>query len=399
MGAIRKIMAAMLVGSALMAFQTDAYAQSRSGGSRSSSGSSRSTSVQRSSSNTSTRKSPAVSNGASSASRQTARPSGQTSRSSASRPSNPSGAVKPSNGSNRPSAAPSGSRPSVGNSGRPSNDNKPSAVGRPAGQPSSRPDNGFKPGNQNRPIGVTRPVSRPSDRPQNGPSHNRPSHNKPVVYPQKPGHVARPHKPSHHVGVKPPMRPAIYVYPAHVHRPYYGHRHPRPRPGVVIRPYYGTVIAHNIAAGMAWTAVRLAYFSSVARTYNKINDNYAYIAEQNAVIAQNNAIIAAQNQAIAQADALAQSAYDKANSLGLVQSYAAADMEYYYQNGVFYVLDSDGDYKVIVPPAGALVESLPSDRKTVKLRGEVYYQVDDTIYQAVNVDGNLYYEVLGQLYK
>lgn len=150
---------------------------------------------------------------------------------------------------------------------------------------------------------------------------------------------------------------------------------------------------------MAWTAVRLAYFSSVARAYSRISENNAYIAEQNAIIAQNNAVIAAQNQAIAQSDALAQAAYDKAQRLGLVQSYAAANMDYFYQNGVFYVLDADGEYRVIVPPAGAIVDSLPNDKTTVTLGGEVFYQVDDTIYQTRNIDGRLYYEVLGQLYR
>lgn len=168
---------------------------------------------------------------------------------------------------------------------------------------------------------------------------------------------------------------------------------------MIFRPYYGTIIAHDIAAGMAWRAVRLAYFSSVARTYSKISENIAYIAEQNAIIAQNNAIIAAQNHAIASSDALAQAAYNKAQMLGLVQSYAAADMEYFYQNGVFYVLDADGQYRVIVPPAGAIVEDLPSDREKIRLNGEVYYQVDDTIYQQVRIDGHKYYEVLGQLYR
>jgi hypothetical protein len=196
--------------------------------------------------------------------------------------------------------------------------------------------------------------------------------------------------------VKVPHRPPVYVYPS---RPHFGTRPPRPRPGVVIRPYYGTIIAHKIAADMAWTAVKLAYYSSVVRTYDLITDNNAYIAQQNAIIAQNNAVIAAQNQAIAQSDALAQAAYNKAQRLGLVQSYAAADMEYYYQNGVFYVLDMDGEYRVIIPPAGAIVDSLPSDRKTVTLGGEVFYQVDDTIYQSRNIDGVLYFEVLGQLYK
>ena len=39
-----------------------------------------------------------------------------------------------------------------------------------------------------------------------------------------------------------------------------------------------------------------------------------------------------------------------ASQLGLVQSYADASVNYYYQ---------DGSYYVIVPPAGALVEELP----------------------------------------
>ena len=271
--------------------------------------------------------------------------------------------------------------------------NKPS--GQPGNKPAAdgnKPNGDFKPGNQNKPIGVNRPGVRPSDRPQNGPSHSRP-----VNAPQRPGYV--PNRPSRPSGVNTPMRPAVYVYPNYVTRPYPGHRPPRPRPGVIFRPYYGTVIAHNIASSMAWTAVRLAYYSSVARTYSLISENNAYIAEQNAIIAQNNAIIAAQNQAIANSDMLAQSAYNKAQRLGLVQSYGAADLEYFYQNGVFYVLDADGQYRVIVPPAGALVDELPDDKEKIKINGEVYYQVDDTIYEQVKIDGQKYYEVLGQLYK
>lgn len=390
MGSLKTIFAAMLLGSALMAYQTDAYAQSRNGSSRSSSGSSRTTSVQRPASNTSARKSPTVSERKSSSTGQTAaRPSYRSG--SASRPSGQS-VARPSGNNARPSSGsvsrPSGqsSRPSVGGSSRPSGQSvtRPSGskVNRPSGTPSrpvDRPVNDYKPGNQNRPIGVTRPGTRPADRPHNGAIHNRP------------------HRPAHPVGVKPPMRPPIYVYPVHVHRPHYVHRPPRPRPGVIIRPYYGTIISHNIAAGMAWTAVRLAYYSSVARTYSQISQNNAYIAEQNATIARNNAVIAAQNRAIAQSDALAQVAYDKAQRLGLVQSYAAANMEYYYQNGVFYVLDADGEYRVIVPPAGAIVDSLPDDMTTVTLGGEVFYRVDNTIYQTRNIDGKLCFEVLGQL--
>ena len=61
-------------------------------------------------------------------------------------------------------------------------------------------------------------------------------------------------------------------------------------------------------------------------------------------------------------------------------------------------MDSDGEYKVILPPAGALVESLPEDFDMITLKGEEYYKVDDTIYKVTVSDGKPYFEVLGQLY-
>lgn len=95
---------------------------------------------------------------------------------------------------------------------------------------------------------------------------------------------------------------------------------------------------------------------------------------------------------------LADQAYTLANELGLVQSYAAADGSYYYQDGVFYTMDSNGDYQVILPPAGALVETLPEDYDMVTLKGEEYYKVDETVYKVTISDGKPYFEVLGQLY-
>ena len=86
---------------------------------------------------------------------------------------------------------------------------------------------------------------------------------------------------------------------------------------------------------MTWAAVRLSYYYTVANTYSQINENNQYIAEQNAIIAQNNALIAQQNAQIAAGQQQAQVAYSLANQLGLVQSYAAAGSEYYYQDGVF----------------------------------------------------------------
>ena len=163
------------------------------------------------------------------------------------------------------------------------------------------------------------------------------------------------------------------------------------------RPPFGTSLAANLIADIAWTAVKLSYYNTVANTYSKISENNAYIAQQNEVIAQNNATIAAQNQMIAQSQLKAQAAYGLANSLGLVQSYAAAGTSYFYQDGVFYAQAADGQYYVIVPPAGALVEALPEDFDMVTLDGKEYYKVDDTIYQVTISDGKPYFEVLGQM--
>lgn len=201
----------------------------------------------------------------------------------------------------------------------------------------------------------------------------------------------------------------VRVLPTHVHRyvhygvTYYCYNDIwyRPYGGyyVVCRPPFGTVLAANLIADMTWAAVRLSYYYTVANTYSTINENNQYIAEQNAIIAQNNATIAAQNAEIAAGQQQAQAAYGLAAQLGLVQSYAAAQTEYYYQDGVFYVMDANGEYKVIVPPAGALVETLPDDFDMVTLSdGNEYYKVDDTIYRVTVLEGKPYFEVLGQLY-
>ena len=159
------------------------------------------------------------------------------------------------------------------------------------------------------------------------------------------------------------------------------------------------MLAANLIADMTWAAIRFSYYNTVAQTYSQINENNEYIAQQNAVIAQNNATIAAQNAQIAAGQQQAQAAYSLANELGLVQSYAAAESTYYYQDGVFYTMDTNGQYSVIVPPAGALVETLPEDYDLVTLKdGNQYSKVDDTVYKVTIVEGKPYFEVLGQLY-
>ena len=91
-------------------------------------------------------------------------------------------------------------------------------------------------------------------------------------------------------------------------------------------------------------------------------------------------------------------AYNLANRLGLVQSYASADEPYYYQDGVFYKMNSSGQYEVIVPPAGALVSELPDDYEIITLDGQNFYKVDNTVYTLTLVSGTPYLEVLGQMY-
>ena len=175
-----------------------------------------------------------------------------------------------------------------------------------------------------------------------------------------------------------------YVYNDIWYRPYNGYY-------VVSRPPVGISLAASIVSGIAWTAIQLSY-------YNTINENNEYIAQQNAVIAQNNATIAAQNQEIALSQSKAQAAYGLAKELGLVQSYGSASVSYFYQDGVFYSQGPDGEYYVIVPPAGAMVDRLPEDFDVVILNGNKYYKVDETVYQMVVQDGVPYFEVLGQMY-
>lgn len=441
----------MLIGSAAVAFQVDADAQSRNGASRSttttrssngSSNSSRSSSVSAQKKQTAarpsvqTRQNSSVqtsrpSGGSRSVSRQpVTRPSAQSTRPSvqSTRPSTQNTrpsvqSTRPSNGTqsvNRPTATRPATRPSVQQS-------KPSAQTKPStGAPNNRPQSGAvttrKPSpTVNRPAaGQSRPDTRPAQRPGAG-SAFKPDHGKPPVK-VHPGH--KPSGPRVH----PVHRDFIaYDRPPHFWAPhyhYFGHRvrvlpsrarvHVhfgvsyycyndiwyRPYGGyyVICRPPFGTVLAANLIADMAWTAVRFSYYNTVINKYRQINENNKYIAEQNEIIARNNATIAAQNAAIAMNQQQAATAFTLADELGLIQSYAAADGEYFYQDGVFYAKDASGEYKVIVPPAGALVDSLPDDYEMVTLSdNKEYYKVDDTVFKVTLNDGKPLFEVLGQL--
>ena len=164
----------------------------------------------------------------------------------------------------------------------------------------------------------------------------------------------------------------------------------------ICRPPFGYVYVPDII-DVAYAACRIAFYCSEINAYNTVNENARTIAEQNAIIAQNNATIAQQNSEIALNTAAAQESYAVANNLGLVQAYADASTEYFYDDGVFFTQGADGKYTVIVPPAGALVTELPDDFDTITLGGNEYYKVDDTVYELKVVDGTAYFQVLGQL--
>lgn len=449
MRTIRNLIAAMLIGSAAVAFQVDASAQSRSVN--------RSSSTRESSTRSSSAVKPSAQKGKpsvqatrpSSPGRQTAtRPSStQNSRPSSTQNSRPSvQSNRPSSQNGRPSSGnasvnrpsenkqtatrpaatrpaatrPAATRPAAQNS-RPSAQTKPSAA-----KPENRPQSGAvatrkpSPTVNRPPAGQAKPDTRPAQRPGAGsafkPDHAKPpvkvhpNHkpDKPRVHPShrdfitydKPAHFWNPNH--HYFGYRVRVLPArarlfrhhgiaYYCYNDIWYRPFGGYY-------VICRPPLGTVLAANLIADMAWTAVRFSYYNTVFNNYRQINENNRYIAEQNEIIAKNNATIAAQNAAIAMNQNQAASAYTLADELGLVQSYAAANAEYFYQDGVFYAQDPSGEYKVIVPPAGALVESLPDDYEMVTLGGEEYYKVDDTVYKVTLSDGKPFFEVLGQLY-
>ncbi len=240
-------------------------------------------------------------------------------------------------------------------------------------------------------------------------------HDRPFMDWNRPGHFygGNPHYFGYRVRYLPHYRRVrywgidYYFYNDIWYRYYLGHY-------VICRPPYGIGFGYDLY-NLELDVIRFAYYNNVYRSYHIINSNYDTILEQNRIIAENNAIIAAQNAMIAAQQATPShigaaagpvedlnalkslDSYTLATRLGLIQSYAAANQEYYYDDGVFFVRDN-GEYKVIVPPAGALIKALPDDYEIVRLAdNNEYYRVDDTIYRMTVTDGVPYFEVLGQL--
>lgn len=230
--------------------------------------------------------------------------------------------------------------------------------------------------------------------------HRIPPRDRDFMAYDRPSHFYDHHNPhcfGYRVEVLPPRYKVVtyygvnyYMYNDVYYRPYGGHY-------IVCRPPFGVTIALPIA-NLAFATVNFAYYSNVYRTYGTIDANNRYIDQQNRIIAQNNATILAQNRSIAMNPNAAMSSYEIANRLGLVQSYAYADRNYFYQDGIFYIVNGSGQYQVIVPPAGALVQALPEDYDIITLSGVQYYRVDDTVYRLTLVSGTPYLEVLGQMY-
>lgn len=230
--------------------------------------------------------------------------------------------------------------------------------------------------------------------------HRIPPRDRDFMHYDRPGHFYDHHHPhcfGFRVEVLPPRYEVVryfgidyYIYNDVYYRPYRGHY-------IVCRPPFGVTIARSVV-DISFATVNFAYYSNVYRTFGAIDANNRYIDQQNRIIAQNNATIMAQNRAIAMNPNSALSSYEIANRLGLVQSYAYADRNYFYQDGVFYIVNAGGQYQVIVPPAGALVQNLPEDYDIITLGGVQYYRVDDTVYRLTLVSGSPYLEVLGQMY-
>ena len=166
---------------------------------------------------------------------------------------------------------------------------------------------------------------------------------------------------------------------------------------VVCRPPFGTPLEVAIDRAIL-RSIRFAYYCDTYRTFTRTFDYYNVIARQNMIIAQQNARLIAQQSAYAINSNRALTAYELAEKLGLVQSYAYANSEYFYMDGVFYTISASGTYSTIVPPAGALVTSLPDDYEVIVMNGIEYYMVDNTVYRTTLFEGQPYLEVLGQMY-
>ena len=202
----------------------------------------------------------------------------------------------------------------------------------------AKPGNSAKPGKD-----AARPSNKSVDvRPSNKPAgHGAVAHNSvPSHNPGRPAHRPNPayrpaHRPTPPAAYRPAHRPTP---PPPAHRPTPPPPAHRPSVGYVFRPL----------AGVTYTLCRFA-------------ETIATISACNAIA-------------------------------------RAANTNYYYNDGCFYKERYDGRYEVVVPPAGAIVYSLPDYYETLTLNGVLYYKVYDTLYSlTVDASGTPAFLVVGQM--
>lgn len=361
-------------------------------------------------------------------SRTTSRESGTAPRSqgSSSRTSRPSGGSQVRPRSSRPAAQPARSssntqnrqpaRPASGGHNTTQN-RQPARTGNNVPRTTPRPGNPGRPATPVNPGPGTRPPHATAPRPTPRPTPNRVHPNrKPPIPHNRP--VSFWNRGRHYFGYRITSLP-----PRHVRRVYWGVPYYiidgvyyRLVSGAyyICRPPFGVVFTPTVS--LAGAICSFAYYADSYYRYRTVNENANLITQQNRIIAENNATIAAQNEIIARQNELlsgqgastaaglasmnSQRAAESgrlADRLGLVQSYASVNEEYYYDDGVFFTRNASGEYQTIVPPAGALIEELPEDYRIVTLDGEEYYAVDGTVYRMTAVGGTPYFEVLGQM--
>ena len=214
---------------------------------------------------------------------------------------------------------------------------RPQATRPQAQKPAAKPD---KPQPQKPAAKPQKPAAKP-DKPQPqkpAAKPGKPQPQKPAARPDRPGGYDRPDRPGRPDGPqRPPSRPDKY----RPGRPdIVPARPPRPRPRPIVaprlifRPAFGAVFAINV-------------FS---------------------------------------------------DDLRLKKVRLRDDVDYFYEDGAFYVINDYGTYYEIDPPAGALIDRLPEDLRKVRIDGREYYRYEDTVYRLVVVEGVPYFEVLGQMY-
>lgn len=150
--------------------------------------------------------------------------------------------------------------------------------------------------------------------------------------------------------------------------------------GIYYRPYrLGGYIVSRPPIGTYYSSTAL----NIALTIATIN------AYNNAARRIENAV------ALSRAYALYNTRYQVRDTDSYVTNIALQNngSDYYYQDGVFYTL-RNGQYYVIEPPIGALIEQLPEDYEEIVLDGQTYYQVENALYKVTVIDGALYFEVV-----